>query len=626
MSYTRVNWQDAPSVSTPLSASNLNKMDAGIKQNADDIAQLQQRTYDAELNDTSTNAPQTKAVYEALQELDIETDTTLSVSGKAADAAATGEAVNQLKKKIGEVTVVQNLFDVRSVVSGGYYGGSGQINDSTNSHYSTQYIAVEAGVSYTFTASSDDPYYIATYNSSKTFVARQNPTGNIFTPDTGVAFIRFSIYNKSFPDGFKFAKTADFLSTSSDRLLLNGLKIKDAPYSPVILDTITTDVITSTVMTYGGNYYPGSNGDKTALATQYWYEMTALVDFELWTNPDITYHDLIIAVYNNGTATRSNFVARYRKNSDTDTLPTSSSKLSITAGQLFVVSAYLDSVFEFLSTSIPTGYDVFKQNILLNAQQINQVNGLKVVPGNGYYDITFDKFAIRLTHVVNASTRADLWNITSVTKDGAKFLASGTDILGVVRETGESDYMGGVHGDETNATFYILADGSQVTDEVMCSQVDILMHSHLTRVSTGDNVLDRYVHIVIRKNVIEVETTFKCLVDNFNVQDALAGGMWAWYEADKIYAMSNIGAISGSGSSGTSIVKMHDLYTVTAVLTSGVATCENIIGKEVEGTTGQAYYYGNEKNPRMKMYLGQIQNIEWNTGDTWKGKSRYTMH
>ncbi len=31
MSYTRVNWENLPSTNTPLNATNLNKMDAGIK-------------------------------------------------------------------------------------------------------------------------------------------------------------------------------------------------------------------------------------------------------------------------------------------------------------------------------------------------------------------------------------------------------------------------------------------------------------------------------------------------------------------------------------------------------------------------------------------------------------------
>ena len=108
MSYTRVNWQDAPSVSTPLSASNLNKMDAGIEQNANDIEALQQHTYDSALDDTSTNAPQTKAVKKAIEDavesVTIITDPTLSNEGQAADAKATGEAVAQLKSAITDIT------------------------------------------------------------------------------------------------------------------------------------------------------------------------------------------------------------------------------------------------------------------------------------------------------------------------------------------------------------------------------------------------------------------------------------------------------------------------------------------------------------------------------------------
>ena len=37
MAYTRVNWEDSPSTNTPISASNLNKMDKGIKDNYDEI-------------------------------------------------------------------------------------------------------------------------------------------------------------------------------------------------------------------------------------------------------------------------------------------------------------------------------------------------------------------------------------------------------------------------------------------------------------------------------------------------------------------------------------------------------------------------------------------------------------
>lgn len=40
LSYSRVNWQQSPSKSTPLSAANLNAMDAGIKNNNDMISNI----------------------------------------------------------------------------------------------------------------------------------------------------------------------------------------------------------------------------------------------------------------------------------------------------------------------------------------------------------------------------------------------------------------------------------------------------------------------------------------------------------------------------------------------------------------------------------------------------------
>lgn len=147
MSYTRVNWQDAPSVSTPVSASNLNKMDAGIKQNADDIEALQQHTYDSALNDTSTNAPQTKAVKKAIEDavesVTIITDPTLSNEGQAADAKATGEAVAQVKSHIYYIDAKPiNLIDLDSVVSG-YLDGNGNITPN-ESYKTTGFIPVSA--------------------------------------------------------------------------------------------------------------------------------------------------------------------------------------------------------------------------------------------------------------------------------------------------------------------------------------------------------------------------------------------------------------------------------------------------------------------------------------------------
>lgn len=55
LSYSRVNWQQSPSKSTPLSAANLNVMDAGIKNNNDMISNLRDEV--TQLNSNNINIP-----------------------------------------------------------------------------------------------------------------------------------------------------------------------------------------------------------------------------------------------------------------------------------------------------------------------------------------------------------------------------------------------------------------------------------------------------------------------------------------------------------------------------------------------------------------------------------------
>lgn len=183
MSYTRVNWQDAPSVSTPLSASNLNKMDAGIKQNADDIEQLQQHTYDSALNDTSTNAPQTKvvkkAIEDAVESVTIITDPTLSNEGQAADAKATGEAVAQVKSAF---SVNGLLYEISYEDLNGYISNIGVITTS-GSWKHTEPIELKKLETISFTGTS--------VNSGIAMIALVTSNGSVLNP------VAFGIDNTS---------------------------------------------------------------------------------------------------------------------------------------------------------------------------------------------------------------------------------------------------------------------------------------------------------------------------------------------------------------------------------------------------------------------------------------------
>lgn len=194
MSYTRVNWQDAPSVSTPLSASNLNKMDAGIKKNADDIEQLQQHTYDAELDGTSTNAPQTQAVYEAMQRINVETDPTLSVAGKAADAAATGSELTDVKSALSDIadatvvenseTVTENIFPSLTWTDNKFMGLDGVPRNGTGYRYSNKF-SVSPGDSFAFANPNFGFGYITAFNGDTPIPESGQQGGKTYTVLSG---------------------------------------------------------------------------------------------------------------------------------------------------------------------------------------------------------------------------------------------------------------------------------------------------------------------------------------------------------------------------------------------------------------------------------------------------------
>ena len=217
--------------------------------------------------------------------------------------------------------------------------------------------------------------------------------------------------------------------------------------------------------------------------------------------------------------------------------------------------------------------------------------------------------------------------ITTIKKENNTIVPIGTDIIGVLKETNESNFMGGVHGNEKVYDIYLLVDGVPCLGSTTANRIDIIMNSHLYRVSSGINVIDRFVHIVIQNNSIKVNTTFKCLVDNFSLKYSYNGGMFAWYDNDKSYATTNIGRITGDSGATNHVLQQDDkLYRAEVMIYNGFVTCENTIGHEENTYNGEAFYYGGETNPRMKMYFATDKNSVWNTGHICIGESVYTFN
>ena len=164
MAYTRVNWEDLPSTDTPINATNLNKMDKGIKDNYDEI--------------------QTKATLEDIQ------DNLVNVSNEVDE----DYRVNLLKGK--------NLFDKNSgIISGYYYSSTGSLTGDVNYSSQTIFIKVKPNTKYTFSSQNADLMIMCEYDSNKNFIERKytSPLVSNITYTTGstTEYIKVSVRNEN---------------------------------------------------------------------------------------------------------------------------------------------------------------------------------------------------------------------------------------------------------------------------------------------------------------------------------------------------------------------------------------------------------------------------------------------
>lgn len=241
------------------------------------------------------------------------------------------------------------------------------------------------------------------------------------------------------------------------------------------------------------------------------------------------------------------------------------------------------------------------------------------------YDFVINGYETSLVKTVSASTRANLWNFNGLRKNGETIFSSGTDIIGVLREVGEVDFMGGVHGDETNVEMLIYGDYVPLITSGSYKQVDIYMYSHLTRVSSGDNIIDRVVHITICNNSIMIDNTFICLVDGFQLTYAYNGGMFAWYKANAEKVYTSYGVFDPE----TDIIDWgmsKELLKTNIILSDGSQfEVENLIGRNYDKYLGEIHTYTNETNPRQKIYYATDNNSTWNSGHRCYGRCVYRL-
>lgn len=145
MAYTKTNWQDLPNTTTPITATNLNNMETGIKENDNKLL---------------------------------------------GNAIAGNMIVEGIKTK--------NLFNKSVVINNYTFDSNGGVLFASGYFYQTNYIPVESNTTYTISSaiSSVGSYRIVEYNSSYEFITRDyNTPGNVsmtITTNANTKYVRIS--------------------------------------------------------------------------------------------------------------------------------------------------------------------------------------------------------------------------------------------------------------------------------------------------------------------------------------------------------------------------------------------------------------------------------------------------
>lgn len=240
------------------------------------------------------------------------------------------------------------------------------------------------------------------------------------------------------------------------------------------------------------------------------------------------------------------------------------------------------------------------------------------------YAINFGKYQTNLVHSINVANNIDAWNLVGVYQGGVTVVDTATDFIGPIMELGESDFIGGLHGDEKGTMLYITCDGKEWDYETttLCSEIKIAMTSEVYRVSTKAHIYDRYVVLTIRENKIVGEVMYKCLVNDSIIQSAPIGGLIGCPNEIVTGVVMNNYVYKGLPAERPANYSRNNI-SGTINWTNGSVTVNNLVGFEREEYTGVVVPYEG----KVKVYLYVIPPSETpvELGEEIFGKYEYVF-
>ncbi len=414
-----------------------------------------------------------------------------------------------------------------------------------------------------------------------------------------------------------------------------------------------------TLISAGWESHPGcyvhSNGELVASADYDTWVRKANADHDVYFPADVTGKYTSLALFN-GELKASQYVARYRKNTTEDTLPTEAAPLHVTKGQLAAVTVWHGEEICLYSND-PFAASTLARGVMLGEAQLAQIDAS--LPRSGrmfrvdsegedmFFYLPTDRadmtLRYRFSRMVNEGRRLDCWCLRSVhAMQGATALypvvTEGNWEL-AVKQHGAADFVGGrQHGYEITTGISFRMDGKAWkpgSGSSMCRELAVEETSLLYDLS-GRELAQHEKRYTITAEGMELsqrltwlqstafDQGYVCMLPLVRGHDTVTSYQVSDHCRDNLdFADYDI---SASGFTGRPHQKKHGVtrYWLWSTETGVQADVECRIENEPESSASFVQNTANMYNKVYFSYCGENHPVA--AGEVWRWQQRYRLN
>ena len=257
--------------------------------------------------------------------------------------------------------------------------------------------------------------------------------------------------------------------------------------------------------------------------------------------------------------------------------------------------------------------------------------GVRIVKSDSSnFKIYYGNFNLDLFKTINAGTNANNWNLKEIRRGENIIVPSGTDFIGPVRINNNSDFIGGIHGDEITKHIIITCNGINYKDsdiqninDIKTDRLIIVLQSDVYDQDAGDIAFTRNVIINITENKIHISNNF-IAAKNLTLKIACTGGLIACRNTIINNITMNSNYIDEAPTTDNYPQTKENTYAVFNTIYGNIQAI-NIKGHNNPNYSGRLKVYTNESPIRSKIYFNTYNYGDYPivTGDIIDGEFEY---